>query len=115
MKKCFFTALLLSCSSAVADECTDYYNQWIGVGHREGKGVGFCEGYTSFSTFLVAQKDFFYFCPLIDMRVHVFNDGKPAGNMGIGGRAFLNRWDSIAGVNLFYDFRKTNNRLAHQI
>ena len=110
-----FIALLLLSSPLFADECNDYYIQWIGLGHREGQGVGFDQGYTSFSTFLVAQKDFFCFCPFIDLRVHVFNNGKPAGNFGFGGRTFLNEWESVAGVNLFYDFRKTANRLAHQI
>lgn len=108
-------AFLLSTSGLMADLCDDYYVNWFGLGHREGEGVGYRQGYTTFSTFLVAQKDFFSFCPFFDLRVHVFNQGKPAGNFGIGGRTFLNQWDGIAGVNLFYDFRKTEHRMAHQI
>lgn len=107
-------AFLFTSSALLADPCNDYYVHWFGIGHREGRGIGFDQGYTTLSTFLVAQKDFFSFCPFVDLRVHVFNQGRPAGNFGIGGRTFLNEWDAIAGVNLFYDFRKTEHRMAHQ-
>jgi len=74
------------------------------VGHLEAQGVGFDDGYSTFGLFftptLSGSPCLF---PLIDGRLHAFNEGKLAANAGAG-----LRWiggDSVWGVNVFYDWR----------
>lgn len=81
--------------------------------HIEGKGVGYHHGYTSLQAFFAPA----YwvqgpFMPLLDFRVHIFNNGLPAANAGIGLRYLSKRtW----GVNAFYDFRETDRKNYSQI
>jgi hypothetical protein len=74
----------------------------VGVRHLAGRGIGFNTGYTSLDLFVAA--DSCTFVPFVDLRGHVFNDGKWAANAGVGGRLLL---DSVAiGANVFYDYRQ---------
>ncbi len=70
------------------------------------KGIGYDKGYTTLSAFLKvpynSNKNGF---PFLDLRGHVFDDGKLAANIGLGWR-YLNK-GRIFGINGYYDYRNT--------
>ncbi len=74
------------------------------IGYRAPKGFGYDEGYTTLSTFLSPSGER-PFQPFIDLRGHVFNDGRWAANAGLGGRYACE--NAIVGLNAYYDFRDT--------
>ncbi len=76
------------------------------LGYRAPKGFGYDEGYTSFSTFLSPSGER-VFQPFIDLRGHVFNDGKWAANAGLGGRYACER--VVVGLNAYYDYRDSKD------
>lgn len=45
--------------------------------------------------------------PIFDGRAHVFNNGQPAVNAGVGARYLTSSW--VYGVNTYYDYRKTTH------
>ncbi|MCX6990947.1 MAG: inverse autotransporter beta domain-containing protein [Chlamydiae bacterium] len=51
--------------------------------------------------------------PFLDLRGHVFNDGRFAANAGIGYRHLCNNY--VFGGNVFYDYRNTNTYHYNQI
>jgi hypothetical protein len=81
--------------------------------HRESSGVGYSKGYTSLDYLLTAQGGDAEF--LLDLRGHIFNDGRLAGNTGVGFRYSLYEDDFRIGANAFYDFRSTKHFFANQI
>ncbi|MCK4934559.1 MAG: right-handed parallel beta-helix repeat-containing protein, partial [Simkaniaceae bacterium] len=55
------------------------------------------------------------FQPFLDVRAHMFIDGRFASNQGIGMR-FLPKSKQIAyGVNFYHDYRQTSNLNVHQL
>jgi len=84
------------------------------VKHIEANGVGYSEGYTTLEGFF----DFPYtlndsWIPFLDLRCHVFNDGEPAVNAGIGARYLTP--SRVWGFNTYYDYRKTHKMHYNQI
>jgi hypothetical protein len=77
------------------------------VRHIEGQGVGYDMGYTSFDFFAATSSSWHRWTPFIDVRAHVFNNGKPAVNTGVGLRYLTSSW--VYGANTYYDYRKTNH------
>src|SRR5690348_1283897 len=57
----------------------------VEVKHLESKGIGYQEGYTSLMAFfpLVSSAEHRWI-PYFDLRGHLFNDGEPAANVGLG-------------------------------
>ncbi len=85
----------------------------VGVRHIESKGIGYTNGYTTFEGFfsphsLLESR----VIPFLDARAHVFDDGEPAVNAGVGVR-FIKKY--LWGANAFYDYRKTNKFHYNQI
>ncbi|HUD01981.1 MAG TPA: inverse autotransporter beta domain-containing protein, partial [Rhabdochlamydiaceae bacterium] len=80
----------------------------IGVKHIEAKGIGYKEGYSTLEAFFVGNG--LGFNPFLDLRGHVFNDGKWAANAGVGFR-YLKECRTY-GMNLYYDYR--NQRHSYQ-
>ena len=80
--------------------------------YRAPEGVGYRQGYGTVSGFLTPnwQRNF---QPFLDMRGHMFNDGRTASNVGIGSRFATGQW--AFGANCYYDFRDARNLRAHQI
>lgn len=79
--------------------------------HTEGKGIGYNQGYTTAEGFFSYIPYNETWIPFLDARVHIFNDGRPAGNVGLGLRYVgCNVW-GIAG---YYDFRKTHSVFYNQ-
>lgn len=83
------------------------------IKHIESKGVGYDQGYTSLDAFFTGNVC--NFVPFIDLRAHVFNNGRWAGNAGIGTRYVLDPCKSMVGINAYYDYRKTKNFHYNQV
>lgn len=78
--------------------------QRISLRHTEGSGLGYAIGYTSLDLFLSQSFDNQSLLPFLDLRGHVFNNGKFAGNAGLGFRYFSPCFEQIWGVNVTYDY-----------
>lgn len=84
----------------------DSHSMQIGVRHSQGEGIGYHHGYTTIESFLSPRHCVGSLSPFLDLRGHVFNNGKFAANAGVGLR-YLTR--SIAwGINSYYDYRNTH-------
>ena len=81
--------------------------------HIEGNGVGYNQGYSTLEGFFTlpdsANKSW---VPFLDLRGHMFNNGKPAANAGLGLRYVGSR---VWGANAYYDYRKTNHVSYNQV
>lgn len=78
------------------------------ISHTEGKWYDVEMGYTSFDAFLAFVEDHKgSIIPFIDLRQHVFNDGKLAANAGGGVRFAVDKSSNIFGANLYYDYRRS--------
>jgi hypothetical protein len=87
----------------------------VDVKHLEYQGIGFNQGYTSLDLFLSHPNplyDSLYF--FLDARGHVFNNGKPAVNAGVGCRYVFDSLVDALGINTYYDYRKTKRKSYNQ-
>lgn len=86
----------------------------VGVRHIEANGIGYNQGYTTVEAFFSPAFSWkgCYF-PFLDLRGHIFNNGKPASNLGMGMRYMGS--SRIWGMNTYYDYRKTDHQSYHQI
>lgn len=84
----------------------------IEVRHREAGGVGYSTGYTSLDYFLMGGNDVEF---LLDLRGHIFNNGRGAGNGGLGFRCPVHDEKYLIGANAFYDVRQSKHLVAHQV
>lgn len=81
--------------------------------HIESGGIGYQDGYTTFETFLSSDPSQWKVTPFLDVRGHVFDNGKWAANVGIGLRTL---WGNRAyGINTYYDYRNTGRFHSNQI
>ena len=85
-----------------------YHRMHFGVRHTEARGVGYKDGYTTLEGFGICDNNP-SFMPFLDLRGHVFNNGKLAGNFGIGSRSVLSGINHILGAYLYYDVRQENH------
>lgn len=86
----------------------------VSLRHREANGIGYSRGYSSLDLFYTPSfRDNYY--PFIDLRAHVFNDGKPAFNTGIGLRYLPECMDIVFGGNVYWDYRQANHSAIEQI
>jgi len=58
--------------------------QRIEVKHIEAGGIGYSQGYTTLEGFFPLLASDKNWVPFLDLRAHIFNDGKPAVNAGLG-------------------------------
>ena len=81
--------------------------------HIESKGIGYNQGYTTLEGFFTVPNlmDTAWF-PFLDIRGHLFNDGKSAANTGVGLRYI--RSSSVWGVNSYFDYRNTHRHHYNQ-
>ncbi len=77
------------------------------------KGIGYKTGYTTLEAFLAPNILKGGWLPFLDLRGHVFDNGKLAANAGIG----LRRLGSsrVWGVNGYYDYRNTSHQHYNQV
>lgn len=83
-----------------------YLPQWVQIGHSEGKGIGYRDGYTKFAMVLGPEYEIGTFLPLVQLDVLGFDDGKIAGSVGLLGRYLPKSFCGIFGLDLFYDVRQ---------
>ncbi len=95
-----------------SEKCqSPFHVMHVDVRHTESKGVGYKDGYTTFEGFGIYDHNP-YFMPFLDLRGHVFNDGKLAGNIGLGERTVIPSINHIFGLYLYYDVRQEDHGLT---
>lgn len=82
--------------------------------HREANGIGYNQGYTSLDGFFLFSS-IGNWHPYFDARAHVFNNGRPAANLGLGLRYLPDNIRAVFGVNGFFDFKNTSNSTFEQV
>ncbi len=112
-KKIFYS--LAALSGLIADEPCDItvMPERLTARHIEAKGIGYNQGYSTIEGFFT-HPDWVNgaFVPFLDLRGHIFNDGNPAANAGVG----LRYLDSMVwGLNAYYDYRKTEHQNYNQV
>ncbi len=112
-KKIFLS--LVALSGLIADEPCDItvLPERLTARHIEANGIGYNQGYSTIEGFFT-HPDWINdaFVPFLDLRGHIFNDGKPAANAGVG----LRYLDSMVwGLNAYYDYRKTEHQNYNQV
>jgi hypothetical protein len=88
-------------------------NYRASVRHIEQGGIGYNQGYTTLQAFLAPDPTQLSILPFVDLRGHVFDDGRFATNVGLGIRALVGC--RIYGGNVYYDYRHTKQRHYNQI
>ncbi len=114
-KKIFCSLVALSGLMADEPEVCDIsvLPERLTARHIEAKGIGYTQGYSTIEGFFT-HPDWINgsFVPFLDLRGHIFNNGKPAANAGIG----LRYLDSMVwGLNAYYDYRKTEHQNYNQV
>lgn len=77
------------------------------IKHIEAKGIGYKQGYTSLDAFFTGLVG--SYVPFLDLRAHVFNNGKWAANAGIGARYIFDPCQWMVGGNVYYDYRRADH------
>jgi hypothetical protein len=85
----------------------------IAARYTIGRGVGYSEGYATLEGFFARSPSLDNsWIPYLDVRGHVFNNGKPALNAGFGVRYLGSR---VWGINAYYDYRNTVHQHYNQV
>lgn len=109
----FLAFSLVFCSTLAYAE--DPLPKHICASHAEGSGLGYKIGYSSLELFLSQPLLNQTLVPFIDLRGHIFNDGKYAANAGAGLRYLSDCCSPVWGVNAFYDYLQTHRRIYNQV
>lgn len=118
-------ALLLACFTSIAvfadevepassETCPDGKRHYrVSARHIEAGGIGYTEGYTTLEGFFAPDPHLWSVMPFLDLRGHVFNNGKLAANAGLGFRGI---WGCRTyGLNAYYDYRNTKRLHYNQV
>lgn len=85
----------------------------IAVRHIEANGVGYNQGYSTMEAFFSPYEPLGgEWLPFVDVRGHVFNNGRLAANAGIGLRYLSS--SRVWGINTYYDYRNTRHHSYYQ-
>jgi hypothetical protein len=118
-------ALLLLCSTTIAlfsneteqppsETCPHGKKHYrVSARHIEAGGIGYSQGYTTLEGFFAPDPQQLFLMPFLDVRGHVFNDGKMAANAGLGFRGILGC--RTYGLNAYYDYRNTKKLHYNQV
>jgi hypothetical protein len=87
----------------------------LNASHTEGKGLGYSKGYSSLDLFLSQPFHNRTAVPFLDLRGHIFNDGKYAANAGLGFRYLSHRYKQVWGINAVYDYLQGARRDYNQV
>jgi len=101
--------LLLLCGGLFGEyECPTEPPLYFSFKHRESRGIGYTDGYSSVTGTLIPRVTDNFF-PFIDGRLHIFNNGRFASNLGLGARYGL-PWGTWAlGANAYWDHREAKS------
>ncbi len=81
--------------------------------HIEAKGVGYGTGYSTLELFFTSPRLWVEeLTPFLDLRGHIFDNGRLAANAGLGIRYLAAR---IWGANIYYDYRQTHHHQYNQV
>ena len=90
------------------------YPMRIAMRHIEGKGVGYNLGYSTLEGFFAFNNPMRgEWVPFLDLRGHIFDNGKPAVNGGLGLRYLSS--SRVWGINAYYDYRNTVHQHYNQV
>ncbi|HEX4839268.1 MAG TPA: hypothetical protein VFU89_02360, partial [Rhabdochlamydiaceae bacterium] len=89
-----------------------YHAFHASIRHNEANGIGYKHGYTTLEIFGIYDRIGSGFMPFFDLKGHLFNDGKWAGNLGIGERTLLTSINHTFGSYLYYDVRRVGHGLT---
>lgn len=83
--------------------------------HIEAGGIGYNQGYSTIALFSALKDPLWQprLYPFVDLRGHIFNDGRLAANAGIGLRYLRN--DFAYGINGYYDYRNKHHFYSNQV
>ena len=81
--------------------------------HIDPGGIGYNQGYTTLEGFFPLYNGWDSWVLFLDARAHIFNNGRPACNAGLGTR-YLTQ-SRAWGLNAYYDYRKTNRQHYNQV
>ncbi len=81
--------------------------------HIDPQGIGYNQGYTTLEGFFSLYNGWEDWVPFLDVRGHVFNNGRAAVNAGLGLRYL--REHLIWGINSYYDYRNTKHQHYNQV
>ena len=96
--------LIISFLSSLSSEEYLFPSNQVTVSSIQNGGVGYTDGYSSLDLFLMSKVASHYYL-FVDGRFHLFNNGKNAWNLGMGGRS-VSSWKPAAfGWNTFFDAR----------
>lgn len=113
LKHLIFTSTLLLHASLFSEESTTVNTDRFTLRHIESKGIGYNQGYTTLEAFFIPLNLLEgRWVPFFDARAHIFNNSRPAANIGVGARYLNSR---IWGANLYYDFRQTSKLNYNQV
>lgn len=92
--------------------CCEPSHLRLELAHREGGGIGYNQGYSTIGLFYNP----FLECatPIVDIRGHVFNNGKWAANCAIGVRKYFDSINYVGGFYLDYDYRNYKHASFNQ-
>ncbi len=100
-------------SSNQSQDClSPFHRMHVSARHNESKGIGYHDGYTTLEAFGIYDGWSSHFMPFLDLRGHVFNNGKLAGNVGIGERTLMSSINHTFGSYLYYDVRRVGHGLT---
>lgn len=97
------------------DFTQNYASKYISLSHTEGKGLGYSQGYSSLDIFLAQPLCNGEFIPFVDLRGHVFNNGRYAANAGLGLRWLNACYGQVWGINGYYDTFLNARLPYHQV
>lgn len=101
-------------SSMGFTDCYSHVHPYkLSARHIEQGGIGYDQGYTTFEGFFASDPAKVSVLPFLDLRGHVFNDGKLAANAGFGVRGFLQK--RLYGFNAYYDYRNSQKLHYNQV
>lgn len=95
--------LVDSCSCCPGPE-----NARLSLRTTQPGGIGYPTGYSSIDLFYTPGSNANFY-PFLDFRAHVFNDGKPAFNTGLGLRYLPDCSEMVWGINAYWDFREAKH------
>lgn len=83
----------------------------IDLRHIEPNGIGYNQGYSTLGVFFMPfEPKLNVWNPFLDVRAHVFNNEKPAYNVGIGMRCLSSY---VWGFSAYWDYRKTQHHHSY--
>ncbi len=88
--------------------CKPLQSMRVGARYTSPKGIGYKQGYTTLEGFFARPTPFNgCWLPFLDVRGHVFDNGRFAANAGLGVRLLTDA--RVWGVNTYYDYRNTSH------